>query len=97
MSSTESLKDHPLSLPFVKEKFKDTEFHFWSISSSGNYQQDYQLGELYAKKALCFIQRRRLPAVLNWIIRDMPNEFGAVELGFLNYITNKAVVGYQTG
>ena len=96
MSSLESLKDHPLSLPFVKEKSKDTEFHFWTVISSGSYRQDYQLGELYAKKALNFIYRKRLPAILNWIIRDMPSEYGAIELGFLNYITQKAIVGHRS-
>ncbi len=94
MSLTESLKNHPLSLPFVKERSKDSEFHFWSVTTSGDYRQDYQLGELYAKKAIAFMHHKRLPAVLNWIIRDMPPDYSAVELGFLNYIATKAIIGH---
>ena len=79
------------ALPFVKEGGKGEPRNFWSVAPTGNYQDDWRTGEIYALEALKYMAADPSPpgSLLGYVAADLQahgGDYSGVELGFFNCI-----------
>jgi hypothetical protein len=85
-------KLHPITiLPFVKDAApksrSDLRRSFWHVEPTGDYGEDCRIGHRYAIEYLRYeLGERESPGYLGWIVKDMPDKFGGIEVGFLNMV-----------
>ena len=82
-----------LRLPFVRQTVDDLDL--WVTSPTGRYQ-DYELGKQYAGEAVALAaDNKNWFSLINEIFQDMPAERGLLESGFIDGLTELAILGYQ--
>lgn len=97
MSSTHHNAEQTINyaaLPFVSSANGIT--NFWAVTSTGHWNSDTDLGEMYAVQAVNHMRREETPFLLRHVVEAMRGkEFGGIETGFLSAIAILAVAGQR--
>ncbi len=69
-------------LPFVRRS--EDAVDFWNVEPTGNYRQDFETGQAYARQLIKDIAAPNgIPAMLTWVVAAMPEKRTGIESGFL--------------
>lgn len=82
-----------LDLPFVKDTPDGR--RFWCVEPTGDTRQDNETGRRYAEMALNYAVKSGNGPTIGWIIDDMPQKRGGVEIGFMAEVTKQALSHYR--
>lgn len=84
-------------LPFVADigKGKKKTRTFWNIHPNGNFQDEYLLGQSYARVAISYMREHGLSLILGRITSDMGKQEkrSGIEIGFMAGIAQYAIYG----
>lgn len=79
---------NPLTLPFVTQNRKGDPFDYWSVTATGDFDQDCRLGSLFGHQAVAFMlgERSTLHNTLAAIVRSLREKerIPGLEIGFFN-------------
>jgi hypothetical protein len=67
--------------------------NFWAPTRTGDYAQDCRTGSAYGRELLSYMHRNNNPTILRHVCAAMRNEFGGVEAGFFQAISQAAIAG----
>jgi hypothetical protein len=82
-------------LPFIKKK-RDR-ILFWSVTPTGDYVKDCQMGREYAALALKYMVEADFKPLLTWCLMDMPRkkDCSGIEVGFLEFLAEIAAINFD--
>ena len=83
------MSDYKIDLPFIDNS--QGQIKFWKVTPSDNYLNDILTGHTYAKKAINFMESQGLTPLFSKIVKDMPDEYSGIEIGFLEEIAQRAI------
>ena len=67
-------------------------YNHWAVTPTGDYCADYATGRRLGIEYLRHSSRQTMH--LGWIMDDMPEKLGGMELGFLRIVGSAASLGY---
>ena len=84
--------DDITDLPFVNDDSGEKRC-FWDAKYTGSSDEDYAIGEMYAKSAIRYIKETNSMFLINWTMRDMPKNLTRLEHAFFNTLAIYAAKG----
>jgi len=78
-------------LPFVND-IGEAGRSFWDAKHTGRSEEDYAIGEMYARMAVQYMRQTGATYIVNWAIRDMPKKHTRLEVAFFNALAEYSIM-----